>query len=507
MDIKEIKEEVDELDKGYPRRNFLLKKLERLDELIEEHPEDKPELERDKKEIKKLLVKSIKEKPIAEYKISYDSMGEGIEPLYFWTLDFMRDKPPGGLGLDVSKTAEGFEASAGSGFFGEMGTRAGVMQDRAMKILETVNTVLRSIVNLIYDLKEFEMRLEIYDKINSKKEDEREAGELALKGVWMDQVDIKRGRGSINMLSQQLDFVTLRDAFMGANSLSDINRMDLNKRVKNILLRKMEEYLEWKKISERELRKRFQIEKNYLRTQVDSLRIYVKWIKPYLKAAQKLGMKEFNTPDIVASFNNMQIELSLFGKEEFKPEKVHESYAKTNFDTKFFVGLEIDFNFRTVPAITKSGQGGSHYIQSGRTDISFNSFFLREKELEILEDRELYEDMDLIHNLTEVSLDSLQEDLDHFLKKPEDEEEKNNKKDKKKKHKIKSPFGNLKEGFKEMVEPIENMGDFFKDIFKKEPTSPSFKIKKIQKAAESEAKEKCYMAYDIYKKAHGMMTW
>ena len=42
------------------------------------------------------------------------------------------------------------------------------------------------------------------------------------------------------------------------------------------------------------------------------LRIYIKWIKPYLKAAQKLGMKEFNTPDIVASFNNMQIQLSLF---------------------------------------------------------------------------------------------------------------------------------------------------------------------------------------------------
>ncbi len=503
MDIGKIKKGLDNLDKGYPRRNFLLGMISKINERIEEKPEDKPELERDKKEIKKLLIKAIKEKPIATYNLAYDSMGEGIEPLYFWTLDFMRDKPPSGLGLDVTKTREGFEASAGSGFFGEMGTRASVMQDRAMKILEVVNTVLRSVINLIYDLKEFEIRVGTYDDLKSENKETREGAELALKGVWMDQVDIKRGRGSINMLSQQLDFVTLRDAFMAANTLSEVKKLDLNKRVHNILERKISEYLKWKEISEKELRKRFQIEKNYLRTQIDSLRIYVKWIKPYLKAAQKLGMKEFNTPDIVASFNNMQIQLSLFGKQKFKPENVHESYAKVDFGNDYFVGLEINFDFRTVPAIGKSGQGGSHYVQSGRTDITFNSYLLRDTELEILEDQELYEDMDLINNLTEISLDTLQEDLDHFLK----EEEPKEKPKKKPKFRMELPFGDLGVGFKEMIKPMSEVGDFFKDIFKKDSATAGFKLKKVIKSAESEAKEKCYMAYDIYKKAHGMMTW
>ena len=80
------------------------------------------------------------------------------------------------------------------------------------------------------------------------------------------------------------------------------------------------------------------------------------------------------------------------------------------------------------------------------------------------------------------------------------------KKKEKKKFRIENPFGNLKEGFEDMWEPIKDVGKTFKDIFKRE-SSEGFKMNEMKNAAKEQAKEICYTAYDIYKKAHSMMTW
>jgi hypothetical protein len=454
------------------------------------------------KDVKKLLVAELKENPVCAYHLGYDSLGEGIEPIYFWTLDYMRDTEPNGLGLEVVKTAEEFEASVSSGYFGDIGTRASVMQDRAMKILATINTVVRSMINLIYDLKEFEIRLQSYDDLHSTNPEKRKAGRLALKGVWMDQVDIKKGRGSINALATgQLDFITLRDAFIVVDSLKEIDKLDLNKRVKNILYRKLEEYLAWEEMSEKELRKRFSIEQAYLKTQVDSVRLYTRWLKPYLKAAHKLGMKEFNTPDIVAAFSNLQMELQLIGKKEIKPESINEAFRRAKLKRKVYSCLEITFNFRVVPQGLRT-ERGTQYIESGRTDMIFKGFVFDENELKLIEEQEVMEDFELLENLTNVSLTELQEDLDKYLRKPEVKEEK-------KASVIQTlgetfgVFKNVKKGFEDVFGPLKGIRKEF--YLKKEGSS--FVIKEIKKSAEEEAKKISYIAYDVYKKAHGMVTW
>src|SRR3989344_2739312 len=135
------------------------------------------------------------------YKLVYDSYSEGLEPIYFWVLDYMRDTY-WGVGYEVAKTMDRFEASAGSGFFGDMGSRASIMQDRAMKLIGTINTVVRSIINILYDLKEFDQRLQLYKDLQSDNSEVKRSARLALKQFWMDRVDIQRGRGSINMMAQ-----------------------------------------------------------------------------------------------------------------------------------------------------------------------------------------------------------------------------------------------------------------------------------------------------------------
>ena len=80
---------------------------------------------KEKQEKREKLIKLIKEKGISkfdsgkpvEYHIIYDTFSSTLEPVYFWTLDFMRADFPSGIGFEVDKVGEDFEASAGGGFF------------------------------------------------------------------------------------------------------------------------------------------------------------------------------------------------------------------------------------------------------------------------------------------------------------------------------------------------------------------------------------------------------
>ena len=103
--------------------------------------------------------------------------------------------------------------------------------------------------------------------------------------------------------------------------------------------------------------------------------------------------------------------------------------------------------------------------------------------------------MDLVENLTNVSLKELQPDLDELLAEPKKEE-------KEKKKSSSSPVGNPLKGFAEALRSMGHALGAFK------PSGPGgYKFKKIKEKAQSTALKQCLTIYDIYKKAHGMVTW
>ncbi|MEK6835082.1 MAG: hypothetical protein AABX61_02355 [Nanoarchaeota archaeon] len=438
------------------------------------------------------------------YSIQYDSLAEGLEPIYFWILDFMQDPKPSGLGMDeVFKSKDEYEAAVGSGFFSDLGAKATRMQEQAMKMMGTINTVVRSVINLIYDLREFEIRLGTYEDLKSENNDKRESAEIALRVLWMDQVDIKRGRGSINMLARELQFVTLRDAFIYAKSEEDVNNLDLNDRVKRILKSRINEYFKWKNYSEKELRKRYNIERAYLKSQFNSLKHYTAWVKPYLIAAKQLGMNNFLTrsgmsnPNIVNLFNNVEIHLNLLGKKKIKPEEVFEEYSNLKLESDYNSCIEVEITFRTVPRATQSQQG-MVYLHSGKTQLKFRAYNLTDKQIDEMNKLQTEEDLDLIEEMTEVSLKEIQEDIEHFLGKPEEEKEKE-------KIAYPNPFSGIFKGFKQATKPLKMVYNTL--AMKDGKSSSSFAEKKVKEYTLDDAKNKCYLIYDLYKKSHGMFTW
>ncbi|MFA7707560.1 MAG: hypothetical protein WCX73_01295 [Candidatus Pacearchaeota archaeon] len=456
-------------------------------------------------------IKKAKPKPSEEFNLVYNSSSETLEPIYFWILDLMNKV----FGGNVKKIVDNFASSPGSGHFSELQGKVSQMQQEASRVLGTVNNILKGVINLIYDLKEFKIRLSYYDSAKSNDSAEAEAGLLALKQMWMDKVDIQRGQGSINALSSgNLNFITLRDSFLIAKSVKEIDDMDLNERVKRILKPRVQEFFEWKKRSEQELRKRFEIEKIYLKSQTNALKLNARWAKPYLKAAQQLSQNEklASQPELVNVFNTIFLQLILMATSVVSvSQEVTDKNLPYNFKNlkglrKYSGVVFIDFKFRGIP-----GKAGQHYVFGGRADVTFKAYALNEQEIKLFESKlgesDLEDSLKLVQGMTDESLKTLKLDLKELLEdtnKKEDSEEDTNP--------FSALFSFLKSQKKPTEEPKEDLLGEKEDkelslIKRNGIKKDNYPEEYLRNIAEANAINNCFFLFDVYKKAHGMASF
>ncbi|MEM0465278.1 MAG: hypothetical protein QXW97_01090 [Candidatus Pacearchaeota archaeon] len=455
------------------------------------------------------LVPRYKKGPAKDHTLIYDSSSETLEPIYFWILDLLEKRSE-----KVIKLVDNFASSPGGGHFGDMMQRASQMQQEASRVLGTINNILKGIINLIYDLKEFKIRLSHYEQAKSPDKEKSQAAILALKQIWMDKVDIQRGQGSINALSSgNLQFVTLRDAFMMVNSVKEVDELDLNDRVKRVLKPRVQEFFEWKIRSEQELKKRFEIEKLYLKSQVEALKLNARWAKPYLKAAQMMMQQEsmFKSPEMVTAFNTILLELSLMSQTsvdlkflcEQEPPLLPREFIKMKNLKKFYSVVIVDFNFRGIPS-----KFGQNYVFGGKAEVFFRAYGLSEEELIILKKRldenDFQDSLRLIQGMTDDSLLQIQADLDEIFS--------DEKKSKTSSEEDVNPFLALFSFFqikkKEKEKNKEKEDKIWNEYKKtKKLRKDNYAETYIRNYAEAEAMNFCFQIYDSYKKAHGMVSF
>jgi hypothetical protein len=443
--------------------------------------------------------------PEASHTIVYDSSSETLEPVYFFILDLMND-----FGLKPEKLIDNFTSSPGSGHFAELGQRATIMQQQGAKMLGDINTVMRSILNIIYDLKEFRIRLQSYDGLKSNNSEISNAARLSLKQIWMDKVDVLKGNSSIKAMALgQAGFQTLIDAFLISKDEKDINRLDLNDRVKRILLPRIQEFNVWIEESQRELKKRYDLERTYLKSQVNSLRLYSRWAKPYLKVAQELEQKDRGrSPDLIKTFNTIILELTLLGRHklDIKDAALSQNLPKEFQDEKFIKSLKrnyyscvlVDFKFRGIPRAQQS-----HYTFGGRTEVTFKAYALNDDELKKLDEELKQSDigdvLKLIQGATEESINQLQKDINEFLEEKTIEEKKEKQKDQS------NPFLALIGKYDKTEKPKEEK----KTEDKNKPIAKDnfIEAEHLRPLVAENAKSTIFDLFDIYKKGHGMESY
>jgi hypothetical protein len=444
-----------------------------------------------------------------EHKLVYDSSTEQLEPVYFFILDLMNS-----MGIKTEKLADNFSSSPGSGHFAELGQRATIMQQQGAKILGDVNTVLRSVLNLIYDLKEFKIRLQSYSDLKLKDPNISQAARLSLKQLWLDKVDIQKGNSSVKAMTfSQAGFQTLLDAFLVADNEKQAKDLDLNDRIKRIVMSRVIEFNTWLVHSEKELRKRYELERIYLKSQVNSLKLYTKWAKPYLVAAAKLQTKDFGRdPALVNVFNTLLLELTLLGKQELKIKEeslegnLPAEFAKEHFlksvKRKYYSCYLVDFRFRGIPQRVAQQ---AHYAFGGLAEVTFRGYALNEEEI-----AKLYQEIDksdlglalgLVEGASEESLAQMQDEIDFFL----NDEESSRKIQSDSSNPFSALLGFYKESEtsekkpKKSEEEKKEIGEIQKDSW----------IEKthLRKLSAKKAEDLTFTLFEIYKKAHGMPAY
>jgi hypothetical protein len=305
-------------------------------------------------------------------------------------------------------------------------------------------------------------------------------------------------------LSQNFDYVTLRDAFFVADSLEDVKNLDLNDRVKRILEQRVSEYLKWVEESERELIKRYEIERNYLRSQVNSLKLYARWAKPYFRAAKQLEQNAVYDANIVNSFNTAVFELVLLAQGRYDPKKDVAAWElpKSVLSEKLrkYTDLAlIELKFRSIP--DRSDQKGGYSFR-GRVEITFTSFALNDEELKTLKaeiEKDDFGDVfQMVEGATTESLERLREDIEEFLSDAKEIKWSGSSSSESKNDNDINPFSALF-SFAKKEEKFDNTpGNIRKD---------SFWESVVRSQAILLAKFNCRKLYDTYKKTHDMPSF
>lgn len=439
-------------------------------------------------------------KTIKRYRLVFESPNMSIEELYFWSLNHIRQDQ----GFPhVLKITDVFSASENSAFFGQSAQRLSIQEDRASSFLRGISELVKTLFQIVRELRIIDERLEIYKAWGKSK-----SADSTLKGIFADFAENKGGQmqpGSIYHLSNQVGYAVLGDLFFNT-AVYDKGKIDkivdslqFNPNVKSVLKRKLFQFIVWKEKTHTELEARRKFQIKYLRQHYLVIKAYMSWVKPYLKHIKRLTMNEqqLDSPDLISAFETSSTEIEVLA---YKP------IAKSSYHAVVLM----TFNFNTKPMMNYRQEYQQGAIHIGKGTMTLRAYGWTKQQIDMYkamkdtEDREL---LGLVDDQLQAAMDMLGGDLDKYIQEAEgtlpEEDEKPKKKEKLvpvvSQSSAFDPFLAIFKAFGEIGQAFVPSGTFTK---KESPKSSG-----DSKAAAKAASKAMWMVYVNYKKAHGMLTW
>ncbi len=462
-------------------------------------------------------------KPANKYYLIYEAPHESIEPIYYWLLGHMTYDWSYPI---VHKISDIFTAAEHSSFYGASAQRLGLAQDKVAQYLATIGKMIKDMFQLVRELRWIDERKKYYVDSDAGKE----GAEIALKGLWTDMVDGvvggQRTSSNIFVMAQQLNFTALPDLFFNiqitkptvaklkGKSVKDVSDEELrnavdsvvekqasgfNKEVKNVLKRKLYQYLVWKSETWMEIRQRRRFTLDYLRQHFNVIKMYMSWVKPYLKHIKKLGsdVSKLSSADLIAAFEGSLVEIEVLGQ------KIPEG------NENVYSCVLMTLQYRTRPEMQFSQEGGYHRgpLHLGESKIFLRAYGWTEEQIENYKKMKDEEDFELISTIDaslRAAMDALGSDLKNYLNEAEEmhKEEKKEEKKETKKLDLFEPFKEIGKGFGETftaILPKKSKG--------KSATKEKEKLKGEESAASKEAAKNIWQMYKNFKKSHRMLSW
>ena len=216
------------------------------------------------------------------------------------------------------------------------------------------------------------------------------------------------------------------------------------------------------------------------------------WVKPYLRHVQRLSGSQdlLNNPRLIAAFESSLVEIEVLARH--RPEGSKDSYAC----------VLLTFEYHTKPAMQFQGDQGYHRgpVHVGTTRITWRGYAWSEAQINNYLKMRRKEDLDMavkIDASLESAMEALGGDLEMYLEEAERKRPKEEKPPEKLPLKLLEPFSAVGQGMKDLFG--ETITSSLKDIFGKKPTK--------EKPNVGTAKALCWLHYNIFKKAHGLLAW
>lgn len=477
------------------KQNEVLSSLDQKNESVKFADHDELELSKDQ------LTMVDYPKAVNKYRVVSERQ-DSIESLYFWSLGALQND----LGFsNVIKLTDVFAAAEQSSLYGASAQRLGLAQDKVTTFLATIGRMIKDMFQLVREIRIIDERVSHYKGAIEKK---NVSDEVALKSLWIDLVDGvvggQRTGANLFTMAQQLQFSSLPDLFFSihpttpevVDSVVEKQAAQFNRNVREVLARKLSLYLRWRDASFKELsdRRRFTID--YLRQHFHVIKMYLNWVKPYLRHIQRLRGdvdKGLASPELISSFEGSLVDIEILATRLPQGNK------------QFYSCILLTFEYRTRPSLSFAVEGGFHRgpVHVGETKVSWRAYGWSEAQVKAFQKMKDAEDLEMIASVDQSVRDAmtaLGDDLFKYLEelRPAAEPEK---KEEQKPSSLLDPFAEIIYSFRDAFLFILPKGD------KKKPKSVQEQEKAEKAKAEKEAAKLLYTHYKTFKKNHGMLAW
>ena len=454
------------------------------------------------------------------YYLVYESFSASIEETYYWILNqltYDQGMP------EVEKITDLFAASEHSTFFNVAAQRVGLNQDKVVQYLGSVGKLIKDLFQIVRELRILDERLEMYYKSKKMKEftydkkkweEQRtpgveESNEIALKGLYVDMAEGgSKNPASVFGMSQQLQYVTLPDLFFSIHPAEEqdipdlVDSLQFNKQVKWVLKRKLTTYLYWKRKTYHEMlnRKRFTVK--YLRQHYNAIKVYISWIKPYLKNVQRMrnDARKNESADLVSAFEGSLLEVEFVAK------------ALPENNKKVYTCISSHFLYRTMPQMNYVAEGYQRApLHVGEIKMQLRGYAWTQDEIDAYKKMREMEDLELAAGVEEslkASMDALGDDIEKYLEEAEAEldggQENDGSDTPQKKPEgpgMGEPFTALLDAF---ASPLKGLSNPFKKTREEEE---AVDLDAERENAKGDFGNKLWITYKNYKKSHKLVTW
>tara|TARA_Y100000310_G_C20693601_1_gene823973 strand:+ start:241 stop:1656 length:1416 start_codon:yes stop_codon:yes gene_type:complete len=441
-------------------------------------------------------------KPARRHRLHYEGYNISIEEPYFYILHYLRyfSGFP-----NIDKITDIFAAAENSAFFGASQQRIGLQQDKVSQFMATIGKMVKELFQLVRELRVLDERLSYYNDSMTRSRSS-ESAEITLKGTWVDLVEQgAKNPASVYGMAREVQFTTLPDLFFSTHpeSQEDVDevvereRGQFNRKVREVLKRKLRSFLAWKEHTFDELKNRRVFTLKFLRQHFEVIKMYMSWVRPYLRNIQRLQLDQSKTetPDLLVAFESSMMEVELLAR---KPSgQVNQC-------------LLISYMFRTRPEMNYQQEGYQRGpIHLGRVEIDFRVYAWTNEEIENYKKMREQEDFQLlgvIDGAVKAAMEALGDELMRYLKEAGEDigpKSKSEKADVKGASLI-NPYTSIFKGFAEMFSRAKRP----KQIKPKKPSKTDImKLDLARASAEKAVKGTAWTIYHHFKKHHGMLNW